>query len=479
MFHAMMWTSNDLQEFICTGGNMRHIDLIQEGLDYIEENLTADFQVSELASAAGYSLFHYYHVFRSVVGIPIMQYITRRRLLHGAFEIAKGDKVMEAALRYGFATKAGFYKAFKREFGCSPTEYVERHVVKSPCRVNLLQEEHIMAAKSKLKEILSAWNLEDAKVSDFYYNGTGNRADNQWNVGTEYLIKAGSNIAGLEHHIAIAAALAENGLDASVPVKTKFGNDYVRNGELYFCLFRKMNGACINSRDFFREGGTVLAQYMGEVIGKLDLVLKEVGKDFVCNEADFFSQVVDWALPKVREGGKLAERFFREYKEQFSVLYPNLPKQLIHRDPNPGNILLLKDEPDTAVIEDPNAAVKENSNAADIDYRAGFLDFDLSEKNIRIFDICYAATAILSEVYQDETIKNEIWIDIFQSIVCGYDKAVGLSEYEKKAIPYVIFGIQMICIAYFSEYDKYQELAMTNWHMLEWLIIRKEKLNIA
>ena len=65
----------------------------------------------------------------------------------------------------------------------------------------------------------------------------------------------------------------------------------------------------------------------------------------------------------------------RRYKEIICdyddvVLYPKLPRQIIHRDPNPGNII-----------------------CAEVQW--GFIDFELAERNVRIYDPCYAATADL------------------------------------------------------------------------------------
>ena len=48
--------------------------------------------------------------------MPVMQYIIRRRLLHGIYEMSQGDKKIDIALKYGFLTYAGFYKAFVRSF---------------------------------------------------------------------------------------------------------------------------------------------------------------------------------------------------------------------------------------------------------------------------------------------------------------------------------------------------------------------------
>ena len=55
--------------------------IIQQSLDYIEENLQTEITAAELAEMAGFSLFHYYRLFQQATGLPVMQYILRRRLL--------------------------------------------------------------------------------------------------------------------------------------------------------------------------------------------------------------------------------------------------------------------------------------------------------------------------------------------------------------------------------------------------------------
>ena len=106
--------------------------MIQQSLDYIEENLQTEITAAELAEEAGFSMFHYYRVFQSATGLPVMQYILRRRLLHAIYAIHQGSTKINAALLYGFDTYAGFYKAFCREFGCTPSEFLKS------CRACLL-----------------------------------------------------------------------------------------------------------------------------------------------------------------------------------------------------------------------------------------------------------------------------------------------------------------------------------------------------
>ena len=50
---------------------------IQESLDYIEDHLKSPITATELCGQAGYSLFHYYRLFQSAVGMSVMQYSQR------------------------------------------------------------------------------------------------------------------------------------------------------------------------------------------------------------------------------------------------------------------------------------------------------------------------------------------------------------------------------------------------------------------
>jgi Ser/Thr protein kinase RdoA (MazF antagonist) len=144
----------------------------------------------------------------------------------------------------------------------------------------------------------------------------------------------------------------------------------------------------------------------------------------------------------------LSETFSRNYLETFATLYPSLPRQIIHRDPNPGNIICAEDQ-------------------------WGFIDFELAERNVRIYDPCYAATAILSETFSQD---NEKWLEIYRDILRGYDSVAKLTDDERKAIPYIILANQFVCVAWFSEQDKYAEIFEVNKKMTTWLIGKFEEL---
>ncbi|GCE24176.1 helix-turn-helix domain-containing protein [Dictyobacter kobayashii] len=117
---------------------MDYLKCIQHSIDYIEENLQGEIRVDELARIAGFSPYHYYRVFNAYVGIPVVDYIRRRRLAHAAAQLACGKRIIDIALDYGFDTHNGFAKAFRKTYGCSPEQYRIYVSGQTPKKVDLL-----------------------------------------------------------------------------------------------------------------------------------------------------------------------------------------------------------------------------------------------------------------------------------------------------------------------------------------------------
>ena len=163
--------------------------MIQKSIDYIEENLRTEISATELAEMAHISLFHYYRLFQQATGMPVMQYILRRRLLHGVYAIKQGSSKIDAALLYGFDTYAGFYKAFCREFGSTPSEFLKSYRAKRPYRIDLTREEHMTVTHKKAAQILKCWNLDSEAITDIYYDGTGSKNGSACYVGEKYVLK--------------------------------------------------------------------------------------------------------------------------------------------------------------------------------------------------------------------------------------------------------------------------------------------------
>ena len=102
---------------------------------------------------------------------------------------------------------AGFYKAFIREFGYTPTEFLNMSKKKKPYRINLFKEEHIVVSHKKIKEVLKNWGLEDEKLTDVVYAETGNVSESACYVGDNYIIKFSPNLGSVEKHISLSQAI--------------------------------------------------------------------------------------------------------------------------------------------------------------------------------------------------------------------------------------------------------------------------------
>lgn len=429
--------------------------IIQESIDYIEENLKTEITAKELADMAGFSMFHFYRLFQLATGMPVMQYILKRKLLYALYEINEGAGMTETALTYGFETFAGFYKACKREIGYTPSGFLKRYKAHKPYKINLFKEEHIMLTRKKISEVLENWNLQTEEIKDIYFEETGNYSENAFYVGEDYIIKFSGNLGSVLNHLELTKALCEANFLTAEIIETLDGRDYVESEGIYYYLTTKPEGVRLRASDMLCGDGMLKAQSLGEIIGQLHLVLKEL--DIVEGEVNAFQNVIEWALPGTRRVMQVPEKLCREYMEVYGSLQDKLPRQIIHRDPNPSNVIQKIGEKELW----------------------GFIDFELSEKNIRIYDPCYAATAILSEWFMAGKEREvEKWPEIYKNIMTGYDRVVNLTKEEKTAIPYVILTNQFICVAWFADQGKYEEMFKANIEMTEWIFEHFDKLKL-
>jgi len=102
-------------------------DLATQILTYIEEHHKEDLTPSALAAGLGYSHSYLARFFRAHLGVTLGQYITAVKLKHALSMIAEEKiNVTECALESGFSSVNSFYRAFSKEFGCSPSAYMKK-----------------------------------------------------------------------------------------------------------------------------------------------------------------------------------------------------------------------------------------------------------------------------------------------------------------------------------------------------------------
>ncbi|MFE5877079.1 GyrI-like domain-containing protein [Rhodococcus sp. NPDC056506] len=97
------------------------IDGLNRALDYIEGNLSGEIDTAEMARLATTSEYHFRRMFSALAGIPVSEYIRRRRLtLAGAELSVSRSGVLETAVKYGYSSAEAFTRAFTTFHGVSP-----------------------------------------------------------------------------------------------------------------------------------------------------------------------------------------------------------------------------------------------------------------------------------------------------------------------------------------------------------------------
>ena len=137
--------------------------------------------------------------------------------------------------------------------------------------------------------------------------------------------------------------------------------------------------------------------------------------------------------------------------QNLEKIYKKLPVQLIHRDVHFGNFLF---------------------NQEDF---SGYIDFDLSQKNIRILDLCYFVLSVLSEKDKFE-ITTEKWFDFVKNVFKGYNKIITLTKEEKECAVLVMECIELLFLAYYEGQED-SALAKSTYDIFNFIDKNKKQIS--
>ena len=102
---------------------MDWIKMINQAIAYMEDHLTDEITLAEIAGSVNLSAFHFQRAFSLLAGMSPSEYLRKRRLSQAGSELAGGNgKVIDIALKYCYDSPESFTKAFTRFHGYSPMQ---------------------------------------------------------------------------------------------------------------------------------------------------------------------------------------------------------------------------------------------------------------------------------------------------------------------------------------------------------------------
>ena len=94
---------------------------MREIVGYLEQHLTEEIHINDLAEHFYLSRFHLMRCFKEEMGTTIHAYLSNRRLLLAREYILQGKSTTEVCFASGYQSYASFARAYSKFFGETPT----------------------------------------------------------------------------------------------------------------------------------------------------------------------------------------------------------------------------------------------------------------------------------------------------------------------------------------------------------------------
>ncbi|MFE1440556.1 GyrI-like domain-containing protein [Streptomyces sp. NPDC058739] len=99
------------------------ISALNQLVDLVEEHLAEEPDIQRLAGALGTTEYHLRRMFSSLAGMPLSEYVRRRRMTVAAADVVQGEgDLLSIAVRHGYGSSEAFGRAFRAVHGAGPGE---------------------------------------------------------------------------------------------------------------------------------------------------------------------------------------------------------------------------------------------------------------------------------------------------------------------------------------------------------------------
>lgn len=101
---------------------MDWIEKMNAAITHIEQHITDTLNTEDIAKIVGCSTYHFQRMFACMTGIPLSEYIRRRRMSLAVADLKSNDmKIIDVALKYGYHSPTAFNRAFQSVHGIAPS----------------------------------------------------------------------------------------------------------------------------------------------------------------------------------------------------------------------------------------------------------------------------------------------------------------------------------------------------------------------
>ena len=101
---------------------MEWIERLNEAMGYMEEHLADEIDMEKLGKIACCSSYHFKRMFTYMAGVPLSEYIRRRKMSLAAVDLqGKDRKIIDVAAKYGYSSPTAFNRAFQSVHGIAPS----------------------------------------------------------------------------------------------------------------------------------------------------------------------------------------------------------------------------------------------------------------------------------------------------------------------------------------------------------------------
>lgn len=292
-----------------------------------------------------------------------------------------------------------------------------------------------------IEKVLEHWDIK--------YNDYTEVQKDVWSIDDTYYLKANSDKNGV-NNLRIYRRLREMGIPAPEVVSTKQGKDYITHSGSNYYITRKLEGIHLNKEVIMDDEAK--AHSVGQVVARLHKAFKEITDQYEFVDNNFVSELKGWVKDHLEKCAvdSFTYGIFDDCVGELEVAYNHLERHLIYRDMHLGNLLFT----DNKVT--------------------GYIDFDLTQINARIFDLAYLLVGwIVGEVDNDDFMEK--WKRTVRAVIAGYQEEQKLSNYELNTLGIMMCCIEILFVAFFYSVNDQDNVVQAE-EALRWLWNNREAI---